>query len=256
MAWWKQIAQARIAWIVTGVTAAHLGLTALLLTATIQPKLFPDTEILEIELAELPPLPEPLIEEVDLQRSSTSPEPEPETPRLPDPVPTAPIDPEPVPDPQPEPVVDLDVLTQLEPTEDSPIERSSAPSNALGSIDGENDTITPAQMASILKQVECQKLNHKRDPDCGPKDPFEVAIASVARQSKPPPGAPDSPFAPVSDRARLGYQTDASTFQSLQMSADLFMAPLAGGAYDAQRIRNGQEPLWSQEVQDGFRNEE
>ena len=225
MAWWKQIAQARIAWIVTGVTAAHLGLTALLLTATIQPKLFPDTEILEIELAELPPLPEPLIEEVDLQSPSTSPAPEPETPRLPDPVPSDPLDPDPVLDPPPEPGADLDV-------------------------------ITPAQMSSSLKQVECLNLNHKRDPDCGPKDPFEVAIASVARQSNPPPGAPGSPFAPVSDHARLGYQTDASTFQSLQMSADLFMAPLAGGAYDAQRIRNGQEPLWSQEVQDGFRNEE
>ena len=38
--------------------------------------------------------------------------------------------------------------------------------------------------------------------------------------------------------------------------ADLFADPLPPGAYNARRIRNGQEPLWSQDMRDGFRKKD
>ena len=221
------------------ITGAHVLALAGLLSLRPTPPLYQGPPVLEIELATLPPEPiAPLPE----------PEPEPELEPAPIVTQTATVSaPAPTP-PTAEPVAPAretpTVLTQL---------GEAGPDDPSAVVAPADTPLTPGQIQHVLKQADCQKLTRQRDPNCATKDPFEVALASAARQSQAPEDAPDSPFATISDYDRLSYQVGGSTFQSQGMSSDLFVDPLAKGAYDARRIRNGQEPLWSDEMKDGFR---
>lgn len=238
-----QIFNRRIGFIAL-ITGAHVVALWGLLSLRPVPPLYQAPPALEIELATLPP--EPI---------APPPEPEPTPVREPAPVSTPTPEPAPPSAPEAAPATSEpstpNVLTQLGEAAPNDLSAVAAPPVALADA-----PLTMGQIQHVLKQAECQKLTRQRDPDCAPEDPFEIALASAARQAQPPEGAPDSPFATISDYDRLSYQTGASTFGSLGMSGDLFVDPMPDGAYTAQRIRNGREPIWSNEMKDSFRKRE
>ena len=60
-------------------------------------------------------------------------------------------------------------------------------------------------------------------------------------------------FGPKSAVEGFFAKQDEDPFMFPGMDAALFTEGMAPGAYNAQRIRNGQDPLWDQEMIDGFR---
>ncbi|GAB5454533.1 MAG: hypothetical protein Hens2KO_07620 [Henriciella sp.] len=225
-------------------TGAHIALAALLLSQELEPLSAVKPDILEIELAELPPEPEV--------------EPEPVLPLAP-PTPTITSEPprsEPalIParaeDPQTAAAQTMDVLTQLETAPTAP---PVAPTvSAAGEPAG--DPVTPAQVASALAKMHCLKLKRHEDGDCPPPDPFAVAAANAERAIPPERLFGDPRYIAKTVSDKIFEKEAASRFH--WPDADLFNDPMAPGAYNARRIRNGQEPLWSQEMRDGFRKSE
>lgn len=229
-------------------TGAHIALAALLLSQELGPMSALKPDILEIELAELPPEPE-IEPEI---------EPEPVLPLAP-PTPTTTSEPprsEPAPiparaeDPQTAAAQTMGVLTQLETAPTGP---PIAPTvSAAGEPAG--DPVTPAQVASALAKMHCLKLKRHEDGDCPPPDPFAVAAANAERAIPPERLFGDPRYIAKTVSDKIFEKEAANRFH--WPDADLFNDPMAPGAYNARRIRNGQEPLWSQEMRDGFRKSE
>lgn len=240
MAWWKGTRRYRSAAIVIGVTIAHAGAISLTVSYVFKaPSVF-EPVALEIELAELE-LPaielEPAVEPERVAPAETGVNEAPQAAQERPP---------------------MEALTQLETAATAELrapELSSQkpPSNT---VSDKANTASLAQIASILEQANCGKLKRRDETDCDPPDPFAVAASNAARQGEPLEQAPDSPFAEVGRQDRLAFQVGAETFKKFGMTGDLFVDPMAPGAYNARRIRNGQEPLWSQEMRDGFRKSE
>ncbi|MCR9195164.1 MAG: hypothetical protein NXH88_10545 [Hyphomonas sp.] len=238
------------------VAAIHFVLLALVLSAEIVIQDTARTPAITVEIVERPP-------------PSPAPTPEAEPSREPDPDPAEHAPPEPVvetpilaPPPAPKPIAPETspvepplpaieerpaVLTQKDPTTAPDSEIAAAPPTATTG----SDTVTPDQIAGVLRQLECQKLTHRTDESCPRTDPFTA-------------------WASNSERARVERNTDwdrsyrsKSTIDKFYErevrgrlhwpDEDLFADPMAPGAYNADRIRRGQEPLWSKEVRDGFR---
>ncbi len=251
MAWWIGILEyRRRGAIVAGVTMVHvLGLTAIL-SHVFQTTAPTTRSFLEIELAEIepppPPDPDPVLQseaiEVPVQQT---PEPLPsEAPPMP--VPTQ------APSSQEPPAVTPEtqsVLTQLDQSATGTLSGQATEMPSIGESEG---TVTPAQIASVLKQADCLKLKRHDEDVCPKPDPFAVAIASAERAIPPERlfGDPRYIAKTVSDKV---FEEEAAN-RFLWPDEDLFADPMSPGAYNARRIRNGQEPLWSKEMRDGFTN--
>lgn len=256
MAWWRPSGRIRSVSIVMIATGVHIALAAILLSQELEPMRAVKPDILEIELAELPPEIEvkPKIER-EIEPVS---EQEPVVPLAP-PAPTIatepqPPDPPPVParaeNPQPAAPQTMDVLTQLE---TDPAGPPVAPSLAAAGETVEHP-VTPAQVASALTQMHCLKLKRHEEGDCPPPDPFAVAAANAERAIPPERLFGDPRYIAKTVSDKIFEKEAANRFH--WPDADLFNDPMAPGAYNARRIRNGQEPLWSQEMRDGFRKSE
>lgn len=240
MAWWKGTRRYRSVAIVVGVTIAHAGAISLTVSHVFKaPSIF-EPVALEIELAELEPPPTELEPAVEPEHVAPA---EPGVNETPPAIQERPP---------------VEVLTQLETAATAELRAPEPSSQKLPSntVSDKANTVSLAQIASILKQANCVKLKRRDETDCEPPDPFAVAQANAARQGAPLEQAPDSPFAVVSRQDRLAHQVGAETFKTLGMTGDLLVDPMAPGADTAQRIRNGKEPLWSKEMRDGFRKSE
>lgn len=256
MVWWNGIVEYRQrAAIIAGVAFAHLIGLAAILSHVVEISDPPARNVLELELAELAPPPEPIPEP-----PAPPPEPiaepqreplQPVAPPAPAPAPTAPDD---IPEQlresatQPEPP---SVLTQLEQGETGLVDTNQ---NDLASDSSEGEAVTSAQIASVLRQSECLKLKQNYEAPCPQTDPF-VAAAGVAERAIPP----ERLFA---DPRYVAKTIDDIVFEQKWAKlfhtpdADLFADPEPPGAYNARRIRNGQEPLWSEEMKAGFRKKD
>ena len=240
------------------VTGAHVVLGAILLSQRLTPMAFFEPNILEIELAELAPeveeIPEPTTPVTDptpVVSNEISP---PATP-LPEPISSPPTDPAPAPAP---PVVESQTQTVLTQLDDAPSGLASAPTSNTATETSPNNTsgdvVTPAQVASALQQMHCVKLKRHEEGACPPPDPFAAAIANAERAIPQERLFGDPRYVAKSVSDKLFEREAAERFH--WPDEDLFADPMGEGAYNARRIRNGREPLWSQEMRDGFRKSE
>ena len=235
------------------VTAVHVVLAVILLSQKLAPMAPLTPAVLEIELAELAPeiesLPEPIVPVLDPAPIVTE-----ETPQLAlsPPEPSSPPPSDPAPTPEAHPVDSQRVLTQMDkaPSGLAPTQSGSAPTETpTGEISG--DPVTPAQIASALKKMNCLKLKRHEEGACQPTDPFAAAMANAKRAKPPERLFEDTPYIYKSVSDKLFEREAAERFN--WPDEDLFADPMGEGAYNAWRIRNGQEPLWSKEMRDGFR---
>lgn len=241
------------------VTVAHIAMAAVLLSQELKPLAVYEPDALVIELAErtpeieVPPDPiEPLLEpEPTIIAESPPPAPAQTEPSV-----APPSDPTPATNqPSAEPQTPT-VLTQLDTAPAGPTAAVSRGTEGdetpVGELPG--DMVTPAQVASALEQMHCLKLKRHEDGACPPPDPFQVAIESAKRAIPPERlfGDPRYVSKTVSDKLFEREATERFNWPD----ADLFNDPMAPGAYNARRIRNGQEPLWSREMRESFRKSE
>lgn len=230
---WVRIIRQRRVWVTGLVALAHVALLSWVLSQSVGKSVSPGLETLDIAFAEVLPLPEPepepVLQEAPLvvPRSSPSVAPEPSS---------------------------KTVLTQLQ----SDTSSTAAPQTSdPAPPDGTALTVDPGALAAVLQRAECQRLSFKAEDDCPKADPFAVAEASMARQAAVPSSAQlAGNYGPKSMLEGFFSQRDNAPYLMPGMDGDLFTAGLAPGAYDAQRIRNGQAPLWSKEMRDGFRKED
>lgn len=141
--------------------------------------------------------------------------------------------------------IDLDVLSQR--ADDA--SKSDATASDTG---GDIPALDEIQLADVLRLASCQKLVQARDPECPETDPFDTALTLAARK-----GSAANSTAIAFDIEENAYEQFFSGQKKNRhmfpgMSADMFSDPLPPGAHDAERIRNGSEPLWSQKMKDGF----
>ncbi|MEL6857205.1 MAG: hypothetical protein AAFO74_02390 [Pseudomonadota bacterium] len=255
-----------IVFVVTGLHAAAL---AYLLAHVSEYQKLPAPFAVEIELAELEPTPKPKPKpepapEPERRSSDTESAPRPividaptadvDVTSLATPAPTDPLPPPRPPDPDPGPQAlsetePPDVLTQLE----RDILLGVQTSGGQQANGGERE-VSAAQIANALQQAECLNLKRRDQGVCPPDDPFEIALAIQERGIPPERLAPDPRHLSLSVSDKIFQREAANRFH--WPDADMFEDPMAPGAYNARRIRNGQEPLWSQEMRDGFRKEE
>lgn len=255
MAWWRSSAGIRSVSIAMVVTAVHVVLAVIFLNQKLAPMVSLTPEILEIELAELAP-------EVEAPPEPIAPVPDPEPiiteetppPVLSPPEPSSPLptDPAPTPDPQPTEPQTQTVLTQLEaaPSGVAPTPSGSGASEAATGETTE-DSVSSAQVASALKQMHCLKLKRHEEGACQPTDPFTAAMANAERAIPEERLFGDPRYVEKSVSDKRFEREAAERFN--WPDEDLFTDPMGEGAYNARRIRNGQEPLWSKEMRDGFR---
>ena len=227
------------------VTILHVGALSWAAALKIYPPDPPPRDSILIEFADmiLPP-PEP---------APADPEPVPPPPRMPpipDPAPadSRPATPDPTPTPDTAATDTSDVPSVL--TQDQP----SSPATLASPDTGSTDTISVAQIVGVLQQLNCQKLRHRPDPACPETDPFDAYTSVAARAEVERVYKYDRRHVSktVSDKV---YEAEVNS-RLHWPDADLFADPLPPGAYDAQRIRNGQEPLWSEDMRAGFRKAE
>lgn len=251
MAWWKRIAAARIAWIVVVVTATHLAAAAIILSLSIPPPVFPDQDVVEIVLADLEPAPAP-----EREPPIETPQPTPE-PAIVAPAPSSTPQPTPQTEPRPEPrLATPEVLVQLEPSDGTDVSSQPAPaSSTLSDTPLSDGIVTEAQIANVLQKANCLALKRHEDGACPPPDPFDVAIAAEERDVPPEQLYRSDPRYVAQTVDDKMFEAEAAK-RFLWPDQDLFNDPMAPGAYNARRIRNGQEPLWSQEIRDGFSKED
>lgn len=234
------------AWSIGGAAFVHIGLVAWVLTLSIAPPKFapPASVIVTFaEIADPPPEVQPPVDvELTPEPAVSNRKPFEEMPApTPDPFPPSPPAPS-----QPS------VLTQLD-TADQPIGAGDTPS-----VRSEAAPVLEAEVIrTVLQNMSCQRLTMRRDEACPSLDPFEIAAASEARQTAPP-AAPllVGDYGPKTALERFASQSDRAPYLMPGMSADLFSDGLPKGSYNAQRIRNGQAPLWSKEIERGLRRED
>ncbi len=256
------------------VAAIHFALLAWVLTSKLVIQNNAPTPAISIELVELPPAPDPAPE----PEQKVEPELDPEPATIPKPraKPTAAraqtASPSSPADPSNGSEFPLEILrSSEEPSPESPAPLSPALSIPQAQVEptptpeaiftaplpptnpGE-ESATPAQIAGALRQLECQKLTHRKHESCATTDPFTAWASNAARKTVERNTDWDRSFRSKSVidnfyerevRDRLHWPDE-----------DLFADPMPPGAYNADRIRRGQEPLWSKEMRDGFRKAE
>lgn len=263
---WRQISNShRKMAIVIAVTGLHAFAAAFILSHVTEFELSPSTTAIEIELADLappsppavetPPKPEIRNEEPVMRPRQTTPSPAEASSAVTEPEPSPSLSgqatqnaetPGPASAP-PSPPNTQEVLTQLE----QDIWGAQTPSG--GTTPGSGG-VSSAQIAAALQQAECLNLKRRTDETCPPEDPFEIALALEESAVPPERLAPDPRYVSLSVSDKIFQREAANRFH--WPDADMFTDPLAAGVYNARRIRNGQEPLWSQDMRDGFRKDE
>jgi len=234
---WSRISTHRSVWITGMVVLAHAVILSWVASLRVGMTVSPVLEILEIDFAEVLPLPEPRLEPETHSRA----EPEKQDAPKPRSKPDSSASPAAAPSP-------MTILTQLE----SETNASTPPSARVPSVDTAQ-TVDPNALAAVLQRVDCQRLSFKVDEDCPKLDPFDVAEASMARQMAVPSSAQlVGDYGPKSMLEGVFSQRDKDPYLMPGMDGELFTSGMAPGAYDAQRIRNGRAPLWSKEMTDGF----
>lgn len=233
-------------WSIGGAASVHIGLVAWVLTLSFTPPKLALPQTVIVTFAEIAdPVPE-IETPVDDERKR-----EPEVSNR------KPVDgiTAPTPDllrPSPPAASQPSILTQLE-TADPAFEAVDMPST--------RSDVPPVVEADVIRTVlqnmSCQRLTMRRDEACPSLDPFEIAAASEARQTAPP-AAPllVGDYGPKTALERFASQNDRDPYLMPGMSADLFSDGIPSGSYNAQRIRNGRAPIWSKEIEQGFRRED
>ena len=236
---WARINIQRGVWITGLVAVAHMAALSWVLSQRVGMPASPVQEFLEIDFAELP-------------------SPEPETPPLAEPAAVPEPDKQDAPEARPDPIPDRSIATAPSPKILTQLETKNAAtvapprSEPVPAVDADQ-TVDPSVLAAVLQRVDCQRLSHKIDEKCPKLDPFDIAEATLARQTAAPaPNQLVGDYGPKSMLEGFFSQRDSDPFLIPGMDGDLFTPGMAPGAYDAQRIRNGQAPLWSQEMRDGF----
>ncbi|NQY96878.1 MAG: hypothetical protein HRT82_06925 [Henriciella sp.] len=257
MVWDGRFGRWKAALRIAVIAAIHLAILSWILASKFVIQSASPPISFSIEIAELTPLPEALMPE---------PEPVPVLPPIPpdEPSPAAvPTPPASTPTPARVAAPSEPPASEEQPTADAPQHpavlthdettagsepNAAVPSPSTGS---DSDAVTPDQIASLLKQIECQKLTHRVDESCPYADEFTAWTANTERATVERNTEWDRSFRSKSTidkfyerevRGRLHWPDE-----------DLFADPLPPGANDAERIRRGQEPLWSKEMRDGFR---
>ena len=133
----------------------------------------------------------------------------------------------------------------------------AAPNTEAQSSD--QPTTNLAQAAETLRRLECAKLSYKRREDCPPPDPFAAADAQqrlrepaqANRFSALDPNA----YGPKTSIEKWAAKNDDFAPVSLfGEDNSIFLDTMAPGAYNAQRIRNGERPIWDKDIEDALRN--
>lgn len=220
--------------IIAAVTLIHVGVGALFLMIPLPTLKTTDVPAIDVQFAD------PAREPVDL--------PEPVSPL--DATPRAPPSPRsdsaiPSSNPSPQTTVTApEILTQLD--------ASSQPAQDLETAADGVSPLDQEQVAAVLNQMTCAKLARRRDDACPKTNPFDVAEAAAARASREHKGILMLPDLPMSAMEQFLAKQNGPGHMFPGMDADLFADPMAPGAYDAARIRNGDAPLWSEEMKRGF----
>ncbi len=232
-------------WIVAGVSLVHAALIAALLLIPIPVVRHTAVTIVDIEFAEieqeLPPLAPPPLPVVPNRLPELAQRPKPLS--APEPPPASGTSANPLSSQSLEPAASsVEVLTQLEP--------AAAPASAatrLAANDGDQDKV-----ARTLRLLSCQKLSRDPDETCPKRDPFEVAEALAARELATHNPTAISVFDQQNAAERFFSRQSQDRHMFPGMDADLFADPAPPGANDAERIRNGGSPNWSEEMKRGF----
>lgn len=221
------------------VTAGHVILLGLAITANISIPLYPKVAALDIEIVELEPDPP----------SGAPQRPEPDAPmRDAEPIPrraaSSPMirEPDSEPPDQTEFQPTLEVLTQVEP---APLEPSVDQAPPPGSI-------APDEIAQALQHFNCRKLTPHPNENCPKPDPFAVADARQARAEAHLNPMPVIAFNQQNAAERFFSKQGRNPHMFPGMDADLFADPMPKGSYDAERIRNGLAPTWDRELRDAL----
>lgn len=271
MVWVGNTVRLSIAIRTGSVAAIHFALLAWVLTSKIVIQNTAPTPAISIELVELPPAPDPAPEPEQKVEPELDPEPEPiPKPRA---KPTAARSQAASPSSPAEPSIGSEFPLEILRSPEAPSPESPAPlPPALSIIQAQveptltpeadftaqlsptnpgEESATPAQIAGALRQLDCQKLTHRKHESCATTDPFTAWASNASRKTVERNTDWDRTFRSKSVidnfyerevRDRLHWPDE-----------DLFADPMPPGAYNADRIRRGQEPLWSKEMRDGFR---
>ena len=127
---------------------------------------------------------------------------------------------------------------------------------------GQGDVATPAQterVSEVLTRLDCAILTRGRDKDCPEVDPFIQAETDLLRSEQNTTGilaiTDASAFGPQTNIEKWAAKNDGFTPTSLfGEDNSIFIDPMAEGAYNAQRIRNGDNPIWDRDIERELRD--
>ncbi|MEL7107871.1 MAG: hypothetical protein AAGJ68_04760 [Pseudomonadota bacterium] len=241
--WFSDI-RARFVWIFGAVALVHTVVFAVFLSFRVYPTPSLDRDFVEIEFADLEPDPIEVMPPEIIPESHSVSETETSAPQnVIEPMVSLPTRPE-------NSEVAPPILMQEVPSVDETVV-AETPSDADASQGP--PSISEAELATVVQSLSCQRLAHRRDEACPKLDPFDVAAASQARrEAAPAPAQLVGDFGPKTYLENFLSQEDRDPYLMPGMSGDLFTSTLPSGAYNAQRIRNGQTPLWDKETEAGF----
>ena len=147
-------------------------------------------------------------------------------------------------------------MVLLEPGDDAVIASQPTPAtSALSDTPLSDGVVTEAQIANVLQKANCLAVKRHEEGACPPPDPFDVAAAAEERDIPPEQLYRSDPRYVAQTVDDKMFEAEAAK-RFLWPDKDLFNDPMAPGAYNARRIRNGQEPTWSQDIRDGFSKED
>lgn len=142
------------------------------------------------------------------------------------------------------------VLTQNEHGPDGEISTSvSETSNGDAAL--EESAISSAQIARVLQNLDCQKLIHRENEACPKTDPFSASVMVAARATVQRNTDWDRSYRAKTTIESI-YEQNARDRLNWP-DADLTADPMAPGAYTAERVRRGEDPLLSEALRDSFR---
>ncbi len=238
MHWAGLIAKYRL-WLALGAAVLGHGVLVVFVLSLPRPALVNSLAVIAVELVTVT-APEPEPEE---------PEPEPGAEETLVPIPEASPEERPrVPDPAPEeiPFVALsdetDAAERVVPGRQTVIDPTPAEKEAER---------VRAGTRQALHRVRCRKLAEKPDPACPKGDPFYEQEQLAALRNAPPvrkigvgPRGPGN-YAEAFLAKNRGFPPKMLNGED----NSIFIEPMRKGAYNAQRIRNGEAPIWSRDLQ-------
>ncbi|MEO1642531.1 MAG: hypothetical protein AAFR74_04290, partial [Pseudomonadota bacterium] len=119
----------------------------------------------------------------------------------------------------------------------------------------EQSELRQAQAIEALKRLDCNRMAKERPLDCPQEDPFVKREIEQARQQSEITLSNLNSFGP--SNAFEAWQANNSGFQPTSIFGEdnsIFIDPMAAGAYNAQRIRNGENPIWDRDIERDLRD--